>query len=134
VLVEFDKTELTSQIDDISNNLIQYRTEVEAARAELEIQKRESAASVGKAEFEQQVAKMKLELYEKGESPNETRKKRLAAEKAHSEFKRATEQFEKVPELLAQGYLTKIQAEEERIHLREKEIEVENADKDLELA
>ena len=38
-----------------------------------------------------------------------------------------------MPELRAQGFLTKIQEEEERISLREKEIEVENADKDLEL-
>lgn len=133
VLVEFDKTELTSQIDDISNNLIQYRTELEAARAEHEIQKRESTASVEKAEFEVQVARMKLELYEKGEGPNDLRKKKLASEKAHSELERAKERFAKVPELRAQGFLTKIQEEEERIQLREKEIEVENADKDLEL-
>ena len=133
VLVEFDKTELQTQIDDISNNLIQYRTELEAARAEYEIQKRESAAGVEKAEFELQVAGMKLDLYEKGEAPNELRKKKLAAEKAHSELARAKERFDKVPELRKEGFLTKIQEEEERIAVREKEIEVENADKDLEL-
>lgn len=133
VLVEFDKTELTTQIDDITNSLIQCRTELEAAHAEYEIQKRESAAGVEKAEFEQQVARMKLELYSKGEGPNEQRKKSLAAEKAHSEHTRAKERFDKVPELRAAGFLTKIQEEEERIALREREIEVENADKDLEL-
>ncbi|MBK7875859.1 MAG: efflux RND transporter periplasmic adaptor subunit [Planctomycetes bacterium] len=133
VLVEFDKTELQTQIDDISNELIQYRTELESSKAEFEIQKRESAATVEKAEFALDVAHKKLELYEKGEGPNEQRKKRLAAEKAHSEHERAKERFDKVPELRAQGFLTKIQEEEERIALREKEIEVENADKDLEL-
>ena len=133
VLVEFDKTELQTQIDDISNNLIQYRTELEAARAEFEIQKRESTALAAKAEFELQVAKMKLEMHEKGEGPNELRKKKLAAEKAHSELARARERFDKVPELRKEGFLTKIQEEEERIAVREKEIEVENADKDLEL-
>ena len=133
VLVEFDKTELQTQIDDISNNLIQYRTELEAAKAEFEIQKRESAASAEKADFELQVARMKLEMYEKGEAPNELRKKKLAAEKAQSELARARERFDKVPELRKEGFLTKIQEEEERIAVREKEIEVENADKDLEL-
>ena len=133
VLVEFDKTELETQIDDIKNELVQYRTELEAARAEFEIQKRESAATVEKAEFALDVARKKLELYEKGEGPNEERKKRLAAEKAHSEHERAKERFEKVPDLRAQGFLTKIQEEEERIALREREIEVENTDKDLEL-
>lgn len=133
ILVEFDKTELQTQIDDISNNLIQYRTELEAAKAEFEIQKRESAAVSDKADFELQVARMKLEMHEKGQGPNELRKKKLAAEKAHSEHERAKEQFEKVPELRKEGFLTKIQEEEERIKLREREIEVENADKDLEL-
>lgn len=133
VLVEFDKTELTTQVDEISNELIQYKTELESAKAEFEIQKRESAATVEKAEFGLDVANKKLELYEKGEGPNELRKKRLAAEKAHSEHERAKERFSKVPELRAQGFLTKIQEEEERIALREKEIEVENADKELEL-
>ncbi len=133
VLVEFDKTQLQTQFDDRSNQLRQYRTELAAAQAEQEIQKRESAAGVEKAEFELQVARMKLELFEKGESPNELRKKNLAAEKAHSEQKRAQERFDKVPELRKEGFLTKIQEEEERIALREKEIEVENADKELEL-
>jgi HlyD family secretion protein len=133
VLVEFDKTEIQTQIDDLSNNLIQYRTEREAAQAEYEIQKRESGATVEKADFELQVARMKLEMYEKGEGPNEMRKKKLAAEKAHSELARARERFDKVPELRKEGFLTKIQEEEERIAVREKEIEAENADKDLEL-
>lgn len=133
VLVEFDKSELQTQIDDIQNELVQYRTELESAKAEFEIQKRESAATVEKAEFALDVARKKLELYEKGEGPNEERKKRLASEKAHSEHERAKERFLKVPELRAQGFLTKIQEEEERIALREKEIEVENSDKDLEL-
>jgi HlyD family secretion protein len=133
VLVEFDKVQLQTQFDDKTNLLHQYRTELAAAKAEHAIQERDSTAALGKAQFELEVAQMKLELYEKGESPNELRKKRLAAEKAHSEFARAKEQFEKVPDLRAQGFLTKIQEEEERIHLREKEIEVENADKDLEL-
>lgn len=133
VLVEFDKTDLQTQIDDKANNLVQYRTELEATRAEYEIQKRESTASVEKAEFDLSVAKMKLELYEQGEGPNELRLKKLAAEKAHSELERAKERFDKVPDLRAQGFLTKIQEEEERIALREREIAAENADKELEL-
>jgi HlyD family secretion protein len=133
VLVEFDKTEVQTQLDDLSNTLIQYRTEQEASKAEFEIQKRESMASSEKAEFELQVARMKLEMYEKGEGPNEMRKKKLASEKAHSELDRARERFDKVPELRKEGFLTKIQEEEERIAVREKEIGVENADKDFEL-
>lgn len=133
ILVEFDKVQLQTQFDDKTNFLRQCRTELAAAQAEQAIQKRDSSAAIEKAKFELDVARMKLELYEKGESPNETRKKRLAAEKAHSEFARAKEQFDKVPELRQQGFLTKIQEEEERIRLREKEIEVENSDKDLEL-
>jgi RND family efflux transporter MFP subunit len=58
---------------------------------------------------------------------------KLAAEKATSELERAKERFQEVPKLVEEGFLTRIQEEEERIRLREAEINKENALKDLEL-
>jgi HlyD family secretion protein len=133
VLVEFDKTDLENRILELENSLVQYEIELEAARAALEIQERDNAASIEKAELALQMAQLTLERYEKGDQPNELRKQLLATEKATSEFERATERFEQVPELVKQGFLTRIQEEEERIRLREAEINKENAERDLEL-
>ena len=100
---------------------------------ELEIERRDGNAQVEAGEFALGISRMKLEKHRQGEAPNELRKSKLAAEKARSEFERATERFRQVPELEREGYLTKTQAEEEKIRLREAEINKENAEKDLEL-
>jgi HlyD family secretion protein len=133
ILAEFDKADLETQIAEVEKTLVQNETELETARAELEIQRRDSQAAIETAEFDLRVVTLKLERYEKGEGPNQLRKMRLAAEKARSEFERAQERFEQVPALAAEGFMTKSQVEEERIALREAEINKENAEKDLEL-
>ncbi len=133
LMVEFDKTDVETKINEQENRLIQYESELEAAVAELEIQKRDNVASVEKAELKLDLAKLVLERFREGESPNELRKLKLAREKAESAHERAREQFEQVPALESEGFMTKIQVEEERIKLREAEINEENADRELEL-
>ncbi|MCP3918330.1 MAG: HlyD family efflux transporter periplasmic adaptor subunit [bacterium] len=133
VLIEFDKTELNTQISELDTSLIQYEIELEAGRADQQIQESDNAAEVEKAELTVELARLALERYEKGDAPSELRKKELAAEKALSEFERAKERYKQVPELAQEGFLTKIQVEEERIRLREAEIQDEAARRDLEL-
>ncbi|HUR28790.1 MAG TPA: efflux RND transporter periplasmic adaptor subunit [Planctomycetota bacterium] len=132
-LAEFDKTEVQQRLDDITNDLTVKETAAETSRAELEIERRDGGALVEAAEFTRSMAKMKIDKHLQGEGPNELRKAKLAAEKAASEFSRATERYRQVPELEREGFLTKTQAEEEKIRLREAEIGKENAEKELEL-
>jgi HlyD family secretion protein len=132
-LIEFDKTQLETQISELDNSLVQYEIELEAAKANLEIQERDNQASIEKAELALQMAQLTLERYKEGDAPNELRKLELAAEKADSALGRADERFLQVPKLREQGFLTKSQEEEERILLREAQINQENAKKDLEL-
>ena len=133
ILAEFDKTELERRIDDFENQMIQYEAELEAAQSGLAIQERDSNAGIEKAELQLDLKRLELERYEEGDQPNEKRKKVLAFEKATSEFGRAKDRFEQVPELEKEGFLTKNQVEEERIKLREAEIGEENAKRELEL-
>ncbi len=133
ILIEFDRTELDNQIAELETSLIQFEIQLEAATAELGIQGRDNEAAIEKSGLALEIAKLELDRYEKGEAPNDLRKMKLAARKAESEFLRAQERFEQVPELESQGFLTKIQVEEERIRLDEAQTNKENAAKDLEL-
>ncbi len=133
LLVEFDKTDLEREIQDTENSLIQYEAELEAARATLAIHERDATANVEEWELTLEIANLNLERYLEGDAPNELRKLRLEKEKADSSFQRAKEQYEQVPQLEAEGFLTRIQAEEERIHLREQEILAENSQRELDL-
>src|SRR5262249_51709714 len=125
LLVELDKTQLETQVTDLENQLAQYQIERDAAQANLEIQERDNTASIEKADLALQMAQLTLERYEKGDAPNEERKLKLADEKAVSALERAKERFQEVPELVKQGFLTRIQEEEERINVREAEINQE---------
>ena len=133
VLIEFDKTNLETQISELENSLVQYEIEREAAKANLEIQERDNEATIEKAELTLELAKLTLQRYKEGDEPNESRKLDLAVEKAVSAHERARERFEEVPALVQQGFFTRIEEEEERIKVREAEINEENARKDLEL-
>jgi multidrug efflux pump subunit AcrA (membrane-fusion protein) len=46
VLAEFDRTELENQIDDIEKQLLQSQNELASAKADLEIQRRDSQAAI----------------------------------------------------------------------------------------
>jgi HlyD family secretion protein len=133
LLCEFDATNLENELEESQNRLIQYEAELEAAQANLSIQRRDNEAAIEKAELGLEVAKLELRRYNDGEYPNTMRKNLLAVEKAESELQRATEAFEQVPSLFEEGFLTSIQVEEERIRLREAQINLENAEKELEL-
>ena len=133
LLVEFDKNDLEDSISDLENKLIQYEIELEAARANLQIQERDNQASIESAELKAEMAQLTLERYREGEAPNQERKLQLAEEKARSELERAKDRFKEVPDLVAQGFLTRIEEEEERIKVKAATITLENAVKDYEL-
>lgn len=133
ILAEFDKTDVENQLDEKRRQLLQVQNELETAKAELEIQRRDSGAQVESAEFALEVANLKLSRYVQGEGPNTLRKLTLDIEKADADLKRAQERYEQVPALAAQEFLTKIQAEQERLRLKEAEIVRENAHKEREL-
>ncbi len=132
VLVEFDATDLEERIGETENLLLQYETELEAARADLAVQERDNRTAIEKAELAVEVGHLSLEQYEKGEYPNQLRKLELALEKAQSEHRRAKERYETVPQLRDEGFMTDIEVEEERIRVREAQINEETAGKELE--
>jgi len=133
VLAEFDKTKVQTDLTEEQQRLIQYETELEAAKAQLKIQERDNEANIEKADVQQKIQELTYERYVKGEYPNELRKMELAAKKAKSQYQRAKERFEQVPRLHEEGFLTAIQVEEERIKVEEAEINLQNAERELEL-
>lgn len=133
VLVEFEKTDVQNQIDELENRLLQHETELKSATANLEIQERDSEASIEKAVQGLKISEMTLQRWEKGEAPNEERRKILAVDKAKSDLDRQMKRFEKVPELFEAGFFSEYQVEEKRMALEEAKITLKNAESDLDL-
>ena len=133
ILVEFEKKEQQNSIDELKNAIVQVESSLESGRATLEIERRDAEASIEKAELAHRVAGMELERYRDGDAPNKRRTLELDTEKTLSALERSRERFAGVPELEAEGFLTKAQVEEERIRVREAEIAHEAAQKELQL-
>lgn len=133
LLVEMDKTEQQKQADQLDMNKIQYESEFASAKTEIELQKTENQGAIEKAALKFEFAKLNLEKYRDGESPQEKRKLQLAVEKAISEEGRARERYESMPQLLKEGFVTKVEVEEERIKHEQAKIEVQSTKLALDL-
>ncbi len=130
-LAELDKTELQRNVDNLASNLVSLESERKTAKTEFEIQDAEGRASVDKARLALEIKKKEAERYRLADAPQTLRKKELAVEKAESEFNRKEQRFRETQGLLAEGFVTPTQVEEERIALRSAEIERDSARDDL---
>lgn len=133
LLLEMDKTEQEKQVDQLEMNRIQFESEQASARTELEIQKTDNQTTIEKAQLKLEFAKLNLEKYEQGEGPQEKRKLQLEVDKSISEEARAKDKFEAMPQLLQEGFVTKVEVEEERFRYEASKIAVQSAQLALDL-
>lgn len=133
LLVDMDKAETQKQVDQLDMNRIQNESELASAKTEVEIQKADNQGNIEKAQLKLEFAKLNLEKYEKGEAPQERRRLQLAVDKAISEEGRAQDKFESMPELLKEGFVTKVEVEEERFRYEAAKTEVQSSQLALDL-
>ncbi|MFT4541711.1 MAG: HlyD family secretion protein [Planctomycetota bacterium] len=133
ILVEFEKKEIQSRIDEIDSQIVQAEVALEGSRATLLIQERDTKAAVKKAELAQEIAVMTLAKWAEGEDPNQLSKLRHARDRASREFDRAEDHFKSVPALAKEGFFTEIEVAIEELKVQEKEIAKESAINDLHL-
>jgi HlyD family secretion protein len=124
VLCELDQTDVAKEVTDRENRVIQLQGEVAAAEGELSIQLSQNEADVRDATLKHHLAELELDRFEKGEFVQERTKREVRREEAKSELDRATHRYEAMPALLAEGFVTKEQVEEERIKKVKAESEV----------
>lgn len=133
ILVEFEKKEVQTRIDELESQIVQAEVQLEAARATLAIHERDSQAEIQKADLALELASMQLRKWTEGEDPNQISKLRHARNRAIREFERAEEQFTRVPELAKEGFFTETEVALEELKVQEKQIAKESAENDLHL-
>jgi RND family efflux transporter MFP subunit len=131
-LAELDKTETQRNVDELGSQLTQYDAERKSNKTEYDIQVAEGKAAVEKAELQLYIKKAEMQRYLENEAPQTLEKKRLAVEKAESEYNRRKEQYEQKKRLLEQDFVTASQVEEERIATRSAELDLQQAKADYE--
>ena len=115
VLCELDKTDLEKEIATLENRVIQLQGDVTAADAELAIQLSQNEADIADAALKLRFAKVELERFEKGEFVQESKRREVKVEESTSSLEQAKRKYAQMPALLAEGFVTASQVEEERI-------------------
>ena len=133
LLLDMDKTDQQKQVDQHEMNRIQFESELASAKTEVDIQKADNQTNIEKAALKLEFAKLNLEKYEQGEGPQEKRRLQLEVDKSISEEARARDKFESMPELLKEGFVTKVEVEEERFRHEAAKIAVQSAQLALDL-
>jgi HlyD family secretion protein len=133
IVIELDKTEVEKRIEELENLVIQGESELKTARTDLEIQEAQNRTDLDKAALRVEVAHVALKKLLDGDIPKEERTRKLAIDKAKSMLERAEEKYKSMPDLLALGFVTKSQVEEERLKVEEASVALETATQELEL-
>ena len=133
LLVELASDQIDESIRDAEIKVAAAEAAHEAAVKELEILRDENASKVRKAQLALEMAKLALERYEAGEKIELEQDAKLALEKAKSVLQRDKDYLTDSEELYKQGYITKIELENDRFKAYEAEIELKKAELGLEV-
>ena len=133
VVARFNTDELDRRILDYENNRSSAEKNLLTAQTELEIQNMESVTSLKLAEQALSAARQELEKYQKGDGPLEQRNAELKVTTTTSKAERSRKKYAEIQGLLADGFVTEDQVEEERIAAETAQVEMETAKVELEL-
>ena len=118
VLAELDKESVQKDIEKLEDDLIQLESDLKSARTDLEIQIAENESDVEQASLKLRFAGLELERYEQGDYPLELRDRELKLEQAR-------DKYEKMPQLLKDGFVTQVEVEEKKLAFESAELQLE---------
>jgi RND family efflux transporter MFP subunit len=127
VLVELDDEPVKAEIEKLEASVTRLKAELKSAETDLEIQKGENASNLDKAEMNKLFAEKELERYLQGDYGQQQRDHELRITQAESRLDQAKDKYEKMPELEAKGFATRLEVEEKRLAVETAQTELESA-------
>ena len=133
VLVELDSANLRERYSKQEIDFQSAQASNTEAREAREIQKNENESKIKAAELKLEFAKMDLDKYLEGDWPQEKRRAEADITIAEEETKRATDKLDWTEKLQEKGYVTRSELEADKLALKKKELELEQAREKLRL-
>lgn len=123
LLVEVASDEIDDKIREAEIKVATNRAAHEAATRELEILQEENASKIRKAELALSLATQGLEKYELGDAEELRQEAKLELEQAQFEHERAVSYLKDSEELFKQGFITRIERDQDRFDAYKAEIQ-----------
>lgn len=133
LLVEMASDTIDTNIRDTEIKEANALAAYEAARKEYEILQDENASKIRKAELALQLAQLGYDKYKSGESMELRQTAELALAKARSVLERAQSDLKDSEDLFKQGFITRIELENDKFEAYEAELELQKAQTALEV-
>lgn len=130
LLVELASESIDEKIRDAEIKEALARAAYEAAEKELQILRDSNASEIRKAELTKWLAEQAVKKYQEGEAAQLRQTANLAVEKAKYVVRRRQDQLKDSEQLFQQGYLTRMELENDRFNAYEAKIELEKAELD----
>lgn len=131
VIARFSADDLDQRINEAEATLADRELAVVAAQADLEIQELDNSNTLKIAGQAVNDASMELKKFLEGDKPADIRAAELAIATTISERERSIKKHEEAKELLAEGFITEDQVEEDRIAMETATVDAETASQDL---
>lgn len=131
VVARFTTDEIERQVSDADAAVDTMEQNLLSAQTDLEIQRMESATSLKLAEQALRAAQSELEKLIEGDEPMERRAAELKVTTTSSKYERNKKRHKEIQGLLAEGFVTEDQVEEERIGEETAQVEYETAQVEL---
>ena len=133
LLAKLDTSELETEQQQITLDIVAGEANLSTSRNELEIQKADNEAAIEKAQMALDKAIKDEERYRDGEAPGERRKLEVEIKDAETNHNRAKKKFEDSQLLFKQDYINKSQVEEDEIGFEGATVKLESARRNLEM-
>ncbi|HEX5010577.1 MAG TPA: efflux RND transporter periplasmic adaptor subunit [Planctomycetota bacterium] len=133
VLAKLDTTELETDQQQITLDIVAAEANLSTSKNELEIQKADNEASIEKSQIALDKAKMDLEKYRDGDAPGERRKLEIAIKDAETTAARSKKKLEDSQLLFKQEYIPKSELEQNEIESEKAEVVLEGARRELDM-
>lgn len=133
LLVELASDQIDDMIREAEISVATATAAYEAAVNEFEILRDENASNIRRGELDVRMAEMNLEKYTSGEAVELRQTAKLAHDRATSVLERNQERLKDSEGLYEQGYLTRVDLEDDRFSAYEARIELQKAELALEV-
>jgi len=133
LLAQLDTTDLEERKTQLELEIVRTEADLDTARTELEIQSSENTATIEKASIALSRARQELEKYTLGDVPKERRELEIDIKDKETAFERAKKKYEDSLRLLKEDYITRSQAEQDRIDYERAQVQLVSSERNLDL-
>ncbi|MEO1129548.1 MAG: hypothetical protein AAFX05_07555 [Planctomycetota bacterium] len=117
VLVRLSSEEIENELEDDLLQLESARSDLVAARSELEIQLSNNESEYNKAQLRLELALLEMKKWEQGDDPEKMRQLALDLDSAKRESQRLTERFERSQNLYAEEFLSSDELKQDELSM-----------------